>query len=560
MKKMMLALALLLGAAPVRAAGTGCQDTSTGTITLEKIRSNAQGTQIAGCINRSFDIIAASMAASFVSTPTAFNFGTIYVNRIGGRSAGSPDIRISSGLYTDAGTYFTHNGTAAISAALYTTSSTPRVGVNISSPVYALDVNGESVLRGQTVVGSSLTVQGSEGVRASSGNFTGTGASVYSITSSSGLHLLNGRTKLESGAFIEWADGTTSTTSSSGSTGSAGHTIASGTVSGGAALIISGTLAAQTTLYFDADAFEVFDDASGDATIVKAKGGAGFASPSSTFTLVTSNQSTTSTVWTSISASTITLQMNGGHIVSGFSCPIDNNTAGSLVEVGMLVNGNFAYGVDGTRGLIHLQSPTNGRDSTAFTHMSSSTYSGSVSISLIWKVSANTGELDAASKARCEFYAYELRSVPGTGDVSSNSDNTFSGDNTFTSSVTVTGGIFGMTWNTWTPSFTGFSADPTVGTARFTQIGKLVVATVNDSGNGTSNATTYTITLPVAAKSTLTNVGFGGGVDNSAASGTCAVATSAGSSTAAVYKDQNSGAWTASGAKNCNFTVMYEAE
>ncbi|MBS3927807.1 MAG: hypothetical protein KGZ65_04365 [Sphingomonadales bacterium] len=52
---------------------------------------------------------------------------------------------------------------------------------------------------------------------------------------------------------------------------------------------------------------------------------------------------------------------------------------------------------------------------------------------------------------------------------------------------------------TWTPAWTGFSADPT-GTTAVLQIGKMVKAEIELSGHGTSNATTLTVTLPVAAK------------------------------------------------------------
>lgn len=53
-------------------------------------------------------------------------------------------------------------------------------------------------------------------------------------------------------------------------------------------------------------------------------------------------------------------------------------------------------------------------------------------------------------------------------------------------------------WAAWTPTFTGFSADPNIIFARYTQIGKLVFAVLS-IGNGTSNATGFTFSIPVAA-------------------------------------------------------------
>lgn len=56
-------------------------------------------------------------------------------------------------------------------------------------------------------------------------------------------------------------------------------------------------------------------------------------------------------------------------------------------------------------------------------------------------------------------------------------------------------------WKTWTPVFTGFSVDPIVNSARYIEIGKLVIVHLN-TGNGTSNATTFTMTLPIVAANT----------------------------------------------------------
>lgn len=54
-------------------------------------------------------------------------------------------------------------------------------------------------------------------------------------------------------------------------------------------------------------------------------------------------------------------------------------------------------------------------------------------------------------------------------------------------------------WFNYTPTFTGFSANPTVGKARFTIVGTQCTMVRSLSGAGTSNSTAYTETIPVAS-------------------------------------------------------------
>jgi hypothetical protein len=87
--------------------------------------------------------------------------------------------------------------------------------------------SGNLTIGGQGVIAGSMTVQGSGGLSvtygvtastltASSATLTATGSSVYALTSSSGIHVLNGEIRLEQGAYIRWPDQHTSTTSSAG--------------------------------------------------------------------------------------------------------------------------------------------------------------------------------------------------------------------------------------------------------------------------------------------------------------------------------------------------------
>ena len=61
---------------------------------------------------------------------------------------------------------------------------------------------------------SSAGITSSGAHTASSMTTTATGAGIYAITSSTGIHVLNGKIKLEQGSYIQWPDNTTSTTAS----------------------------------------------------------------------------------------------------------------------------------------------------------------------------------------------------------------------------------------------------------------------------------------------------------------------------------------------------------
>lgn len=114
-------------------------------------------------------------------------------------------------------------------------------------------------------------------------------------------------------------------------------------------------------------------------------------------------------------------------------------------------------------------------------------------------------------------------------------------------------------WKTWTPAFTGFSSDPTVDAARFSQVGKSIVARLSTSG-GTSNATTFTVTLPVVASSTVIQESLiavltdGGGVMTTPG----LLRTRTGSTTADLYIDSDQQGWVGSSAKNATFVITYE--
>lgn len=117
-------------------------------------------------------------------------------------------------------------------------------------------------------------------------------------------------------------------------------------------------------------------------------------------------------------------------------------------------------------------------------------------------------------------------------------------------------GISGA-YNTFTPSPTGYSGTPTVNTARYKQVGKIVHMDIDFSG--TSNATTMTFGLPVAAKSA--GLYLGRATDSGAAqSNPALLAFSAGGTSVTVYKTLGAAAWTGSGTKGINaYGIIYEA-
>lgn len=115
-------------------------------------------------------------------------------------------------------------------------------------------------------------------------------------------------------------------------------------------------------------------------------------------------------------------------------------------------------------------------------------------------------------------------------------------------------------WKTWTPTFTGFSTDPTINAARYTQVGKLVSVAVN-CNNGTSNSTGYTMTLPVAAAGSAKQFGLAAVVTDNGVAQTSPglLRTNINSTTLDVFQDMANGGWTASGSKKVQFTFTYES-
>lgn len=115
-------------------------------------------------------------------------------------------------------------------------------------------------------------------------------------------------------------------------------------------------------------------------------------------------------------------------------------------------------------------------------------------------------------------------------------------------------------WFNYTPVWTGFSANPVV-VARFSINGRLCSVNVVRTANGTSNATSLTMSLPVNVANIGSNYysAYGEGLDNGVVS-TIPVhgRLSAGTNTATMYKDWSTAGWTASGTKGVDVVANYE--
>lgn len=100
---------------------------------------------------------------------------------------------------------------------------------------------------------------------------------------------------------------------------------------------------------------------------------------------------------------------------------------------------------------------------------------------------------------------------------------------------------------TWSPTLTGFSADPTGGAYAYQLTGGWCTIFALWTGNGTSNATTKTMTLPYAAASGQAQQSTCRAIDNGGGSTLGFLATRSGSNVLDIYPTITLGNWTASG-------------
>ena len=114
----------------------------------------------------------------------------------------------------------------------------------------------------------------------------------------------------------------------------------------------------------------------------------------------------------------------------------------------------------------------------------------------------------------------------------------------------------------WTPTFTGFSADPAGVIALYALWGNRCRVDVVMPNAGTSNATDFTVSAPFPA-AVVSGMSWGGvwwtAQDNGAfLTAPGRVYISSGGSVFALLKDTVNAAWTASGAKKAYFGLEYQ--
>ena len=117
-------------------------------------------------------------------------------------------------------------------------------------------------------------------------------------------------------------------------------------------------------------------------------------------------------------------------------------------------------------------------------------------------------------------------------------------------------------WFNYTPTYTGFSTDPSGGTNRFKIDGNTVTVQRVTGTAGTSNGATFLVSAPVTSASAPASFWTGGlaavsdNSSNQASPGRMYI--QAGTNTITIEKAFNANAWTASGTKNAEYIFEYE--
>lgn len=117
-------------------------------------------------------------------------------------------------------------------------------------------------------------------------------------------------------------------------------------------------------------------------------------------------------------------------------------------------------------------------------------------------------------------------------------------------------------WQPWTTTHSGFTGTiPTYGVLQWTQYGKTVHLKSAPTANGTSNATTFSMTAPLKARVADVAGNFVGSIDNNVAQTTPgSVETTASSATLTLNKAHTAASgWTNVNGKAAYFGFLYEA-
>jgi len=114
-------------------------------------------------------------------------------------------------------------------------------------------------------------------------------------------------------------------------------------------------------------------------------------------------------------------------------------------------------------------------------------------------------------------------------------------------------------WFNWTPTIVGFSSVPDSGIYKFNLVGKLVCLMIEQPNDGTSDATSFSISLPITASSSgrwVTPTQFRNNSATSVAAGFGQISPNG--TVCNFYTGWSGAGWTASGGKRIsNCTLVY---
>lgn len=121
--------------------------------------------------------------------------------------------------------------------------------------------------------------------------------------------------------------------------------------------------------------------------------------------------------------------------------------------------------------------------------------------------------------------------------------------------ITVSNPVDETRWLTWTPVWTGFSADPTVTYAVYKVTRNKVEIHIATTG-GTSSTTALTLTGPWVPSAVM-SYPWGRATDNGAALTAIGRLLTAATNIITAYTNMGTGAWTGAAAKNIDFTLVH---
>lgn len=167
------------------------------------------------------------------------------------------------------------------------------------------------------------------------------------------------------------------------------------------------------------------------------------------------------------------------------------------------------------------------------------------------------------------FSPFAILTAEEMNDISENIDALATGSGLNDGSITnvklsTASGELGGPWQTWSPTIGGFSAAPANGVYRYKKVGNTIFIMIRQPSSGTSNATTFTFTLPaIGTSANITNAIWETAcrAENAGTiAGTRRATIGANSNTLTInISDTTDNGWTASGQKRViSLEMFYE--